>query len=52
MSRKIHTDAEVHGDTVSMNLQVLFRDTSGHIDGPIVAISRYSLFPKPSNWID
>ncbi|ADQ68853.1 hypothetical protein C499_07290 [Halogeometricum borinquense DSM 11551] len=34
MSEKIQTDADVHGDTISVNLEALFRDASGHIDDP------------------
>ncbi|ELZ94467.1 hypothetical protein C440_09823 [Haloferax mucosum ATCC BAA-1512] len=34
MSEKIYTDADVNGETVTVNLQALFRDASGHIDDP------------------
>ncbi|WP_396611949.1 hypothetical protein ACH9L7_01305 [Haloferax sp. S1W] len=34
MTEKIQTDADVHGDTVNVSLQALFRDASGHIDDP------------------
>jgi hypothetical protein len=33
-TNEIHTDADVNGDSVRVNLRALFRDNSGHIDDP------------------